>query len=66
MRGAGLRRESDDDELANHVVHDYTQADIDPQTRVSLDYATRPPPPPDVKNSSKNGSRALLAPKSGS
>lgn len=41
MHGAGLRRESNDDDLASHVMHDYTQADLDPQTRAILDYATK-------------------------
>ena len=41
MHGAGLRRESSDDELASHVMHDYTKADLDPQTRAILDYATK-------------------------
>jgi uncharacterized peroxidase-related enzyme len=39
MHGAGLRRESKDDGLASHVMHDYTKADLDPQTRAILDYA---------------------------
>ena len=31
--GAALHRESDDAKLANHVIDDYTKADLDPQTR---------------------------------
>lgn len=41
MHGAGLRRESNDDELASHVMHDYTKADLDDQTRAILDYAIK-------------------------
>jgi uncharacterized peroxidase-related enzyme len=37
--GAGLRRESGDAELASHIMHDYTQAELDPKTRAILDYA---------------------------
>ena len=39
--GGGLRRESDNPELASHVIHDYTKADLDPQTRGMLDYAAK-------------------------
>ncbi len=34
-----LRRHSDDSELANHIMHDHTKADLDPQTRGMLDFA---------------------------
>ena len=35
-------------ELASHMMHDYTQAQLDPQTRAMLDFAaklTRTTPP---------------------
>ena len=37
--GGFLRQHSDDPELASHVLHDYTKADLDPQTRGMLDFA---------------------------
>ena len=37
--GGFLRQHSDDTELANHVIHDYTKADLDDQTRGMLDFA---------------------------
>ena len=39
--GGFLRQHSDDPELASHLMHDYTQADLDPQTRGMLDYAVK-------------------------
>ena len=39
--GAFLRQQSDDPVLASHVMHDYTQADLDPKLRGMLDYATK-------------------------
>ena len=39
--GGFLRQHSDDPELASHVMHDYTQADLDAQTRGMLDYAVK-------------------------
>ena len=39
--GGYLRQYSDDPELASHVMHDYTKADLDPQTRGMLDYAAK-------------------------
>ena len=39
--GEFLRHASDDPELASHVMHDYRNADLDPQTRAMLDYATK-------------------------
>ena len=39
--GALLRQQSDDPDLASHVLHDYTKADLDPQTRGMLDYAAK-------------------------
>jgi len=37
--GGFLRQHSDDPELASHIMHDYTQADLDDQTRGMLDFA---------------------------
>jgi uncharacterized peroxidase-related enzyme len=37
--GEFLRQHSEDPELASHVMHDYRNADWDPQTRAMLDYA---------------------------
>ena len=39
--GEFLRHASDDPELASHIMHDYRNADLDPQTRAMLDYATK-------------------------
>ena len=39
--GGYLRQHSDDPVLASHVLHDYTKADLDPQTRGLLDYAVK-------------------------
>ena len=39
--GGFLRQQSDDPELASHMMHDYTKADLDPQTRGMLDYAVK-------------------------
>ncbi len=39
--GGFLRQHSDDTELANHIMHDYTQADLDDQTRGMLDFAVK-------------------------
>ena len=39
--GGFLRQQSDDPELASHVMHDYTKADLDPKTRGMLDYAVK-------------------------
>ena len=36
-----LRQQSDDPDLASHVMHDYTKADLDPQTRAMLDFTAR-------------------------
>ena len=37
--GGFLRQHSDDPELASHIMHDYTQAGLDEQTRGMLDFA---------------------------
>lgn len=39
--GGFLRQHSDDPELASHVMHDYTQVAMDPQTRGMLDFAVK-------------------------
>ena len=39
--GALLRQHSDDPQLASHVMHDYRAADLDPQTRGMLDFASK-------------------------
>ena len=39
--GALLRQVSDDPELASHIMHDYTTADLDPVTRAMLDYTAK-------------------------
>lgn len=39
--GGFLRQHSDDPELASHIMHDYTKADLDPTTRGMLDFATK-------------------------
>ena len=39
--GGFLRQHSDDPELASHIMHDYTQADLDDQTRGMLDFAVK-------------------------
>ncbi len=39
--GGFLRQHSDDAELASHVMHDYTRADMDEQTRGRLDFAVK-------------------------
>ena len=39
--GAALRQQSDDPQLASHVMHDYTKADLDPETRGMLDFAVK-------------------------
>ncbi|MDA1035380.1 MAG: hypothetical protein O3B65_00695 [Chloroflexi bacterium] len=39
--GEFLRQHSEDPQLASHVMHDYRNADWDPQTRAMLDYASK-------------------------
>ena len=39
--GGFLRQHSGDPEYASHIIHDYTRADLDPQTRAILDYAVK-------------------------
>ena len=37
--GGFLRQHSDDPEFSSHIMHDYTKADLDDQTRGMLDFA---------------------------
>ena len=39
--GGFLRQHADDPALASHIMHDYRQADLDPQTRGMLDFAVK-------------------------
>ena len=39
--GGFLRQHSDDPQLASHIMHDYTKADLDPETRGMLDFAMK-------------------------
>ena len=39
--GALLRQHSGDPELASHMMHDFSQADLDPQTKGMLEYAAK-------------------------
>ncbi len=39
--GEFLRDASDSPELANHIMHDYRNADLDQETRAMLDFATK-------------------------
>jgi len=39
--GGFLRQHSDDPALASHIMHDYTKADLDAETRGMLDFATK-------------------------
>ena len=39
--GGFLRDHSDDPEFASHMMHDYTQASLDPQTRAMLEFAAK-------------------------
>ena len=39
--GEFLRHASNDTDMASHIMHDYRNANLDPQTRAMLDYATK-------------------------
>ena len=39
--GGFLRQHSDDPEFSSHMMHDYTKADLDDQTRGMLDFAVK-------------------------
>ena len=41
MHGEFLRQHSEDPQLASHIMHDYTQVELDPQTRGILDFAVK-------------------------
>ena len=58
--GAFLRQHSDDPELASHLMHDFTQADLDPQTKGMLEYAAKlTRDPTSMQKSDVEGLRAL-------
>ncbi len=58
--GALLRQHSDDAELASHVMHDFSQADLDPQTKGMLKYAAKlTKNPTSMQNSDVEGLREL-------
>ena len=58
--GAFLRQHSDDPELASHLMHDFTQADLDPQTRGMLEYTVKlTRDPTSMQKSDVEGLRAL-------
>ena len=58
--GALLRQHSGDPELASHVMHDYRNADLDPETRGILDFATQlTRDPSSMEESNVLGLRAL-------
>ncbi|MCH2519670.1 MAG: hypothetical protein MK210_15965, partial [Dehalococcoidia bacterium] len=39
--GGFLRQHSDDPQLASHIMHDFTKADLDPETRGMMDFAMK-------------------------
>ena len=39
--GGFLRQQSDNPEFSNHIMHDYTKAELDGQTRGMLDFAAK-------------------------
>ena len=58
--GGFLRQHSDDPELASHIMHDYTKADLDAETRGMLDFATKlTKEPTNMSEADVNGLRAL-------
>ena len=58
--GGFLRQHSDDPELASHVLHDYTKAGLDPQTRGMLDFAAKlTREPGEMRESDVQGLRGL-------
>ena len=58
--GGFLRQHSDDPELASHIMHDYTKADLDAETRGMLDFATKlTREPTNMSEADVNGLRAL-------
>ncbi|MFP6635870.1 MAG: hypothetical protein VCB79_08100 [Dehalococcoidia bacterium] len=58
--GGFLRQHSDDPELASHIMHDYTKAGLDAETRGMLDFATKlTREPTNMSEADVNGLRAL-------
>ena len=58
--GALLRQQSGDPELASHVMHDYRNADLDPETRGILDFASQlTRDPTSMEESNVQGLRGL-------
>ena len=58
--GGFLRQHSDDPELASHIMHDYTKADLDAETRGMLDFVTKlTKEPTNMSEADINGLRAL-------
>ncbi len=58
--GGFLRQHSDDLEFARHIMHDYTKADLDLETRGMLDFATKlTREPTNMSEADVSGLRAL-------
>ena len=58
--GGFLRQHSDDPQLASHIMHDYTKADLEAETRGMLDFATNlTREPTNMSEADVNGLRAL-------
>ena len=58
--GGFLRQHSDDPELASHIMHDYTKAELDEETRGMLHFATKlTREPTNMSEADVNGLRAL-------
>ena len=58
--GGFLRQHSDDPQLASHIMHDYTKADLDPETRGMLDFAVKlTREPTNMSEADVKGLRAL-------
>ena len=58
--GGFLRQHSDDPQLASHIMHDYTKADLDLETRGMLDFATKlTREPTNMSEADVSGLRAL-------
>ena len=58
--GGFLRQHSADPQLASHIMHDYTKADLDLETRGMLDFATKlTREPTNMSEADVSGLRAL-------
>ena len=58
--GGFLRQHSDDPQLASHIMHDYTKADLDRETRGMLDFAVKlTREPTNMSEADVKGLRAL-------